>query len=708
VDGAAQPSYQAGSTSGVPAAAGPARLERLRRGLTALTEEGIEDTVRLGPETVLRAVVQRLASVTGAPIAEVYAVEGETYRALTSYDGDHFDSDWEDVVLPLARYPVSRRAVENDEVVLIADIAGPLLGVEDRLSLEKWGYRSQISLPLHSAGQVIGLVELCDYVPHDFAADLDLIRVLARVAGHALETGLLAEQVAGRTRVIDELVQIGELATRAPGLDMLLRQTAERLQHALDAASCDVFRVTDDGVRCVASFDRSGFDERPVGALLDLERHPTVLQAMNAHEVLIVPDPDDPKLSEAERSAYRELGYVSEVCVPVVLHDRLHGLIDVYDTRRRDYAEYVGLLRGAAHLLAAAFENARLEESLQRRSAAVDAIAELGALGGPAAGVGPPLAGLAQSIRTALDAADCDIYSVENEQLRCLVSVDADGTDTDVTGTPMDVDRFPATALALRSGEIVTIPDLDDPRLTDEERRDMGEWGYRSELCIPLVSGSQVTGLIDVFDTRPRDYVSHRDYLEGVGRVAAAVIERAALAEYLQRLSSMSAGLAGLRRDILAATGRPAVLRAVCSRVPAAVDAAACDLYWVADGRLVMATGHGRPAGHRTACRNVAAPPAARRALDDGTAVVVEAPDEELGSGGEAEAAVPSEIWVPVMVRGRSAGLLRVMDRRRRDFAEVRAFLTEVAGVVAEALERIGDDVAAAADGHAPSPSSPS
>jgi len=34
----------------------------------------------------------------------------------------------------------------------------------------------------------------------------------------------------------------------------------------------------------------------------------------------------------------------------------------------------------------------------------------------------------------------------------------------------MDVDRFPATAPALRSGEIVTISDLDDPRLTDEER----------------------------------------------------------------------------------------------------------------------------------------------------------------------------------------------------------------------------------------------
>ncbi len=356
------------STSAVPSTGDPARIERLRRGLSALTEEGLEDTVRLGPETVLRAVVQRLAAVTGAPVAEVYAVEGETCRALTSYDGDQFDGDWEDVVLPLARYPASRRAVESGEVILIADLADPLLDDEVRFSLEKWGYQSQVTLPLFSAGKVIGLVELCDYVPHDFAADLDLIRALARVAGHALETGLFTEQVARRGRVIDELVQIGEIAGRAPGLDVLVRQTAERLQSALDAAGCDIFRVSDHGMRCVASYDRSGFDEHPVGALLDLERHPTVVQAMNAHQVFMVSEIDDPRLSEAERLAYRELGYASEVCVSVVLRDRLHGFIDVYDTRPRDYTDSLGLLRGAGHLLAAAFENARLEERLKRQA----------------------------------------------------------------------------------------------------------------------------------------------------------------------------------------------------------------------------------------------------------------------------------------------------------------------------------------------------
>ena len=49
----------------------------------------------------------------------------------------------------------------------------------------------------------------------------------------------------------------------------------------------------------------------------------------------------------------------------------------------------------------------------------------------------------------------------------------------------------------------------------------MGEWGFQSELCIPLVSGDRVIGLIDVFDTRPRDYGEYLDFLKSVGQMAA-------------------------------------------------------------------------------------------------------------------------------------------------------------------------------------------
>ena len=65
---------------------------------------------------------------------------------------------------------------------------------------------------------------------------------------------------------------------------------------------------------------------------------------MYNHQVLIVTSPDDPQLSEEERRSYRELGFASEVCIPLVVNAELCGLIDIYDTRERDYAEYLGFL----------------------------------------------------------------------------------------------------------------------------------------------------------------------------------------------------------------------------------------------------------------------------------------------------------------------------------------------------------------------------
>ena len=108
----------------------------------------------------------------------------------------------------------------------------------------------------------------------------------------------------------------------------------------------------------------------------------------------------------------------------------------------------------------------------------------------------------------------------------CLVGVDADGVDKDAARESLDVDAFLATTLALRSGELVTVRALDDPQLTERERRYTQEWGYRSEVCIPLVSRHAVIGLIDVLDTRPREYTAHRDYLQSLGRVATATVEK--------------------------------------------------------------------------------------------------------------------------------------------------------------------------------------
>src|SRR5690606_4056588 len=133
-------------------------------------------------------------------------------------------------------------------------------------------------------------------------------------------------------RILDELVEIESVASRAQDLDELVGAVAERVLHVLDAADCDIYRVTDGELRCVASFDRSGHDRSVLGSVFDLDRYPTTVEAIHNHQILTISSPDDPQLSEGERAIYRDYGFSSEACLPVLVDDELHGLLDVYDT----------------------------------------------------------------------------------------------------------------------------------------------------------------------------------------------------------------------------------------------------------------------------------------------------------------------------------------------------------------------------------------
>jgi diguanylate cyclase (GGDEF)-like protein/excisionase family DNA binding protein len=670
------------------------RLQRRGRDLALVIEAGLEDGARLSTDEILHAVAERLSKLTRTPVAGLYAVEGDKLRALVSHDGGRFDAEWSGIVLPLRHHPCCRRAVETGEIVVAASLDAPILGEEGRESLEKWGYQSQLAMPLVAGGRILGVVELSDYQPRDFAVDLDLIRGLGRVAARALENASLFEQVDRRNRTLNELVELGSLANRSRDLNEFVRSVAERVLSAVDAANCDVYRVVDGVLRCVASFDRSGHDESVLGSAFDLGRYPTTAEAVFNHRILTIGGLDDPQLSEDERRIYRDYGFASEISLPLVVNDDLHGLLDVYDTRERDYTEHLALLRGAAQTLAGAFENARVVERLEQRAAVLREVVDLGAVAAQTHDPEGVLNALAERLRGTVDAADCDIFTLKGDTLRCLVSADRNGLDASVVGDVLEVGRFPATAAALSTGDPTVIAGLDDPRLTAEERESMAEYGYQSELCIPLIGGDRVIGLIDVFDTRARDYAEYREFLQSMGLTAAGLVENALLLERLERRNAALSELVEIGRAASSAGGLADLMRAIGPRVVDVTDADGCRVFVLRDETLhcVLTYENGeflddfadRPLDLRLF-------PSTKAAVEEKTALVIESPDDPRLSDDERarfrEDGGQSEIRVPLVLEDRVVGLLDVYDHRRRDFAEHRDVLLRVGQMMAGIFE---------------------
>jgi len=342
-----------------------AALEARNRDLQSLVEAATEDASHLSTDDVLESVARRLARLTHSPVADIYAVEGETLRALVSYDHGSFDRSWEGTTVRLRDYPCSAAAVGQRRVSVASSLDDPVLTTIGRASLEKWGYQSQLAAPLVARDAVIGILELSDYVPRDFSEHLELIEGLAHVAGRALDNAALFDEIRRRNVILHELVEFGALVARAGDVTELLRVAAKRLVETLDAADCDVFTLEGDRLLSRVSYDRNGYDDDSVGHSLRVDDFPNVKAAIESQEIAVIASPDDPHLDIEERRVFEEWGFKSNLSLPLVVDGVVHGLIDIYDDKPSDYAGYLDFLMTVGQLLAGALGKARLLERLE-------------------------------------------------------------------------------------------------------------------------------------------------------------------------------------------------------------------------------------------------------------------------------------------------------------------------------------------------------
>ncbi len=563
-------------------------LRRRIHELAGVIDATVEDRALLGYSATLRATAERLAALAKVPVVDIYALEGSAIRALVSYESGSFDPGWEGVVLPLDRYPCSKQAVFTRHMVSAASLNDKVLTPQGRSSLEKWGYQSQLSMPLVASGRVIGLAELSDRVPRDFLAERDVIQRLADVAAQTLEHAALFELMERRGRLTRELAELGASLAALHDRTAIAHDVCERLQRVLAVSRCSVFAVRDGLLWCLAVATRSGASGGDSMHPIPIDRNPTTAAALESGRPFYISDPADPRLSEAERSAFALAGYRSEALLPVAVQDADPAVIDLYDARARDFRESADFLRSAAHLLGSALHQVNLRAQLERRSAILNDIVELGA---QASQVQPRdtvalLRGVARRLLDTIDATCCDIFTLDATGLHCRVSLDAAGFDESVRTAGLDLSKYPTTATALRSGEPFVVASPTDERLTDEERDNYRDFGFRSELGIPLVAGDRVVGLLDLFDTRPRDYAEYLDFARSVGQIVAGALENNLLLKDLDRSAAQQRLLVESALEFGASLDVEDVLRSVALRACAAAEADLCEIAVIEDERV--------------------------------------------------------------------------------------------------------------------------
>jgi diguanylate cyclase (GGDEF)-like protein/excisionase family DNA binding protein len=552
---------------------------------------------------------ERILTAENADCVDVYRAGGDVIRSVISCTREGADPSLRDTVLDTSRYPSLEPTLRDHTPVALNDLNDERLGDGEAELMRGWGYASSLTMPLVAGGRLVGLLILYDDAERDWNAELEFLTSVCQLVAGVFDSNALLEETEDRSRYRGELIELGaDLAAAEAPMD-IAECAAARLHSAVQCTDCDIWWLEEGYLRCLASVDDGGVDESVRGRLLQLDHYPSTRRALEEREILVISSLDDERLTDEEREDFGEFDFHSLVSIPLVSNDAVVGLIDVFDVRERDYDDVRSFLASAGRTVADALRNAELLAELRRGNAAQRELVELGDRLNEADTLEGFSRAVAERLRTILSAEDCDIWQVDGGVLRCLASVDSRGWDEEEAGSERDLAEYEATVKALAANEPIVVGDLESSELGEKEAEAYRRWGFRSMVSLPLVVDGRAIGLIDVFDTRVRDYGAHLDFIRSVGRLLAGSFEKALLVERLEGGNRDLRLLVDSGMEFGATLDVDAVLRTVAERILAVSEADVCDVFRLEGHELhtLFSVGTGWPDD----------PPGTRYRLDD-------------------------------------------------------------------------------------------
>lgn len=221
-------------------------------------------------------------------------------------------------------------------------------------------FKSLMAVPLVSQDRVIGALNIQTHRKHTWTeGEIEFASLISDAVAGALERAILFEQT---QRKMSELAAIAEVsrAVIAPSyLDDTLRVVAEMAVRAIQSRRCALLLLdeTDNAYVPRATFDlkADGSDEPP----WIISNLPFV-QIETLSEPIIVSDVRVEMSPEFSQWATKA-GLSSLLCVPMTIHERTIGLMNVWGDGSTDFnAAQVELCTTLANQIAIAVENAHL------------------------------------------------------------------------------------------------------------------------------------------------------------------------------------------------------------------------------------------------------------------------------------------------------------------------------------------------------------
>jgi GAF domain-containing protein len=369
-----------------------------------LFEETREHVADLERKTRDLELVHELSRVLSSSLDLTHVLQTAAKQMVTVFEADHsgimlFENEYRcgrvaaeypstgalDETFSIPGYRASERIIDTRAPLMIEDVQNDPLMAAVREQMLKLNIQSMLITPLVVKGKAVGSIGL-DAVGRRRRFDdeeIALAQTIANQVAYALENAQLFQETQQRLKELALLFETSAAISVSLDADRVVHTTAEEITRALGASGCAISSWDREQDVLVSSIDYSpdldGWQPEPVGTIYRLDAYPATRQVLATRRPLTI-QASDSQADASEVEWMREVGVQSVLLVPMVVRDKVIGLLELMEAEReRVFTETeINLCQTLANQAAAALENARLFAETEARVREMAAVATVG------------------------------------------------------------------------------------------------------------------------------------------------------------------------------------------------------------------------------------------------------------------------------------------------------------------------------------------
>uniref|UniRef100_UPI00404AAA23 GAF domain-containing protein n=1 Tax=Candidatus Roseilinea sp. TaxID=2838777 RepID=UPI00404AAA23 len=308
--------------------------------------------------SILDTITQTTTRVARADSTSIYLLEPATKRLVLKATTGLYPQAVDHAALELGQGLTGWAALHRQPVAVRDAWADPrFYPIPD--TREK-PFKSLLAVPLISQDRVIGAMNIQTHQLRSWTdGDIEFAALIADVVAGVLERAVLYEETERHMRELAAVAEVSRAVIAPNYVDETLRVVAEMAAHALGARRCSLLLLDEDERAYVprAVYDEaSGVSEEPPWPLDSIP----LLNAQALSRAVILNDACAEMTPQHARWV-EQSGLMKLLCVPVTIHERTIGIMNVWSSAPSDFtAQQMELASTLANQIGLAIENAHL------------------------------------------------------------------------------------------------------------------------------------------------------------------------------------------------------------------------------------------------------------------------------------------------------------------------------------------------------------